>query len=156
MSATDVVIIASGGANIASLQFALERLQTPSCVSADAGRIRAASHVILPGVGAAADFERLEWFGKGDHARVLETMDEFYRFRPEARFGHYLMMIGALGEGDCRAPSRQYGEYENSIGTGQVHLWFDRPGGGFPRPRRTPVAAGYVRQNAGPELTAAG
>lgn len=55
MSAADVVIIASGGANIASLQFALERLQTPSCVSADAGRIRSASHVILPGVGAAAD-----------------------------------------------------------------------------------------------------
>ena len=28
-------------------------------------------------------------------------MPEFYRFRPEARFGHYLMMIGAIGEGDC-------------------------------------------------------
>lgn len=64
-------------------------------------------------------------------------MPEYYRFRPEARFGHYLMMIGAIGEGDCRATSRQYGEYENSIGTGQVHLWFDRPEKGFPRPRRT-------------------
>ena len=50
-----VVIVASGGANIASLQFALERLGSPSEVSADAERIRAASHVILPGVGAAAD-----------------------------------------------------------------------------------------------------
>jgi 3,4-dihydroxyphenylacetate 2,3-dioxygenase len=87
---------------------------------------------------------------------VLETMPDFYRFKPEARFGHYLMMIGALGEGDCRATSRQYGEYENSIGTGQVHLWFDRPEGGFPRPRRTPEDADFVRQNAGPELTAAG
>jgi 3,4-dihydroxyphenylacetate 2,3-dioxygenase len=86
---------------------------------------------------AAADAERLEWFSKGDHARVLETMPEFYRFKPEARFGHYLMMAGALGEGDNTATSRQYGEYENSIGTGQVHLWFDRPDGGFPRPRRT-------------------
>ena len=104
----------------------------------------------------AADAERLEWFSEGDHARVLDTMDEFYRFRPEARFGHYLMMIGALGEGDCRATSRQYGEYENSIGTGQVHLWFDPPEGGLPRPRRTPVDAEYVRQNAGTELTAAG
>jgi hypothetical protein len=46
------------------------------------------------------------------------------------------MMIGALGEGDCAAASRQYGEYENSIGTGQVHLWFDRPADGFPRPAR--------------------
>ncbi len=51
----DVVIIASGGANIASLQFALERLGARSEVSADPERIRGASHVILPGVGAAAD-----------------------------------------------------------------------------------------------------
>lgn len=103
-----------------------------------------------------ADHERLEWFSRGDHARVLDTMPEFYRYKPEARFGHYLMMIGALGEGDCTAPSRQYGDYENSIGTAQVHLWFDRPEGGFPRPRRTPTDADYVRQSAGPDLTAAG
>lgn len=93
-------------------------------------------HIFTP-EAAAADFERLEWFRNGDHARVLETMPEFYRFRPEARFGHYLMMIGALGEGDCTAKSRQYGEYENSVGTAQVHLWFERPAGGFPQPRQT-------------------
>jgi len=93
-------------------------------------------HIYSP-QATAADFERLEWFHKGDHARVLETMPEFYRFKPEARFGHYLMMIGAVGEGDCTAIARQYGKYENSVGTGQVHLWFDRPLGGFPRPRRT-------------------
>ena len=50
-----VAIVASGGANIASLQFALERLGAASEVSADPDRIRTASHVILPGVGAAAD-----------------------------------------------------------------------------------------------------
>ena len=55
MSAPAVVIIASGGANTASLQFALERLDASSLVSADAQQIRAATHVILPGVGAAAD-----------------------------------------------------------------------------------------------------
>jgi glutamine amidotransferase len=55
VTAPDVVIIASGGANIASLQSALERQQVRSVVSADFERIRAASHVILPGVGAAAD-----------------------------------------------------------------------------------------------------
>ncbi len=55
MSGTDVVIVASGGANIASLRFALERLGAACDVSADGGRIRAATHVILPGVGAAAD-----------------------------------------------------------------------------------------------------
>jgi glutamine amidotransferase len=55
MSALRAVIVASGGANTASLQFALKRLQVDSEVSADAAQIRAASHVILPGVGAAAD-----------------------------------------------------------------------------------------------------
>jgi len=50
-----IVIVASGGANIASLQFALQRLEVASALSADATEIRAASHVILPGVGAAAD-----------------------------------------------------------------------------------------------------
>jgi aromatic ring-opening dioxygenase catalytic subunit (LigB family) len=93
-------------------------------------------HIFTP-EAAAADAERIDWFTRGDHARVLATMPDFYRFKPEARFGHYLMMIGTLGEGDCTAPARQYGEYENSVGTGQVHLWFDRPEQGFPRPRRT-------------------
>jgi 3,4-dihydroxyphenylacetate 2,3-dioxygenase len=93
-------------------------------------------HIFTP-EAAKADFERIDWLKNGDHARVLDTMSEFYRFKPEARFGHYLMMIGALGEGDCTARGRQYGRYENSVGTGQVHLWFDRPAGGFPRPRRT-------------------
>ena len=52
MSGRDIVIVASG-ANIASLQFALQRLDTDATVSADPDEIRAASHVILPGVGAA-------------------------------------------------------------------------------------------------------
>ncbi len=104
----------------------------------------------------AADLERISWFKDGDHKRVLDTMPEFMRYRPESMFAHYLMMIGALGEEDCRARARQYGEYENSIGTGQVHLWFDRPDGGFPAPQRTPADPDYVRQNGGPDLTAAG
>jgi imidazole glycerol-phosphate synthase subunit HisH len=55
VSPREVVIVANGGANVASLQFALERLDAPSTQTADPDRIRAASHVILPGVGAAAD-----------------------------------------------------------------------------------------------------
>ncbi len=55
MSGRDVVIVANGGANIASLRFALERLEVTATLSADFARIRAATHVILPGVGAAAD-----------------------------------------------------------------------------------------------------
>ena len=55
MNAARVVIVATGGANIASLQYALERLGVDAPVTADATDIRAASHVILPGVGAAAN-----------------------------------------------------------------------------------------------------
>ncbi|HTT00946.1 MAG TPA: imidazole glycerol phosphate synthase subunit HisH [Steroidobacteraceae bacterium] len=54
----EVVIIDSGGANLASLQFALERLGTPARVSADAQAVGCASHVILPGVGSALDAMR--------------------------------------------------------------------------------------------------
>lgn len=111
---------------------------------------------IFSAEAAAADAERMRWFESGDHAQVVERMGEFYRFRPEARFGHYLMMIGALGEGDCTATGRRYGEYENSIGTGQVHYWFDAPDGGFPQPRRTPADPDYLRQTGGPDLPAAG
>ncbi len=79
----------------------------------------------------AADLDRIAWFKAGNHARVLETMPDYLPFRPEAKFAHYLMMIGAMGESAVTAPARQYGDYENSIGTGQVHLWFDRPAEGW-------------------------
>jgi glutamine amidotransferase len=55
VSGRQIVIVDNGGANIASLQFALQRLEVASALSADPAQIRAASHVILPGVGAAAD-----------------------------------------------------------------------------------------------------
>lgn len=55
MSATRVAIIDCGGANIASLTNALDRLGVVGELTHDAGTIRNASHVILPGVGAAAD-----------------------------------------------------------------------------------------------------
>jgi glutamine amidotransferase len=51
----DAVIIDSGGANLASLQFAFERLGARAHVSSDARTITSASRVILPGVGAAGD-----------------------------------------------------------------------------------------------------
>jgi len=50
-----VVIIDNGGANTASLRFALERLGAFPALTSDANTIRAATHVILPGVGAASD-----------------------------------------------------------------------------------------------------
>lgn len=79
----------------------------------------------------AADEKRIALMEKGDHAEVIDTMDDFMRFAPEGRFGHYLMMIGALGDRRCVAPGKRFSEYENATGTGQVHLWFERPEGGW-------------------------
>ena len=48
-----IAIIDSGGANIASVRFALERLGVDAQLTADTEVITAAERVILPGVGAA-------------------------------------------------------------------------------------------------------
>lgn len=50
-----VAIVDSGGANLASLQFALERLGARGTITASPAVIRSAGRVILPGVGAAGD-----------------------------------------------------------------------------------------------------
>jgi glutamine amidotransferase len=55
------VIIGCCGANLASLKFALTRLGLDIPVSNDPDEVRAASHVLLPGVGAARTaMERLD------------------------------------------------------------------------------------------------
>ena len=51
----EVAIIDGGGANIASLRFALERLNVNSVLTTDKAVIKDATRVILPGVGAAQD-----------------------------------------------------------------------------------------------------
>jgi len=53
--AASIAIIDGGGANIASLTFALQRLGVSAALTADKATIMAADKVILPGVGAAAD-----------------------------------------------------------------------------------------------------
>jgi 3,4-dihydroxyphenylacetate 2,3-dioxygenase len=68
---------------------------------------------------------------RGDHAQVVNEMDQFMTVHPEGHFGHYQMMVHALGGAACTAPGRMYSEYENSIGTGMVHVWFDRPANGW-------------------------
>ena len=94
-------------------------------------------HIFTP-EAYAADMVRLDWMKQGDHRSIIDTMPEFLTYKPEARFAHYLMMMGAIGEGDVVAPGELYSEYENSVGTGQVHVWFDRPQSGW---TATPVAA---------------
>ncbi|HET8942717.1 MAG TPA: imidazole glycerol phosphate synthase subunit HisH [Rudaea sp.] len=49
----DVVLVDAGGTNIGSVRYALQRLGVEATMTDDVGRIRTASHVILPGVGAA-------------------------------------------------------------------------------------------------------
>lgn len=91
----------------------------------------------------AADADRIRWLRAGEHSRVIDTMDQYLAVRPEAKFAHYLMMIGALGGPAVTAPARPFSDYENSIGTAQMHLWLDRPAAGWTAPpaRTAPVSA---------------
>jgi glutamine amidotransferase len=68
-----IAIIDSGGANIASLLFAIERLGRSAVLTTDAAVIRSADRVLLPGVGAAKDaMERLVDANLTDVIRGLE------------------------------------------------------------------------------------
>lgn len=87
-------------------------------------------HIYSP-EARAADHRVLDAFARGDHRQVIEEMPTYAQFRPEGRFGHYLMMAHAIGGPDCVARGRQFSQYENSIGTGQVHVYFERPVGGW-------------------------
>ena len=79
----------------------------------------------------AADERLIGQLRAGDHAGVLGGMEGFRRHAPEGFFGHYLMMVGALGGAACRAPGELFSAYESAAGTGQVHIWFDRPAAGW-------------------------
>lgn len=69
---SEVVIVDSGGANLASLQFALERAGARSRVTREPNEIASASHVVLPGVGAAATaMERLKSSGLASALSLL-------------------------------------------------------------------------------------
>ena len=81
------------------------------------------------------DLKVLNWMQEGNHQAIIDDFDTFRKYKPEAGFFHYLALAGALGEEANTAKGRLYSEYENSIGTGQVHVWFDKPEGGFPLPK---------------------
>ena len=68
----NLVLVDSGGANIGSVRYALQRLGVESRLSADPAEIRAADRVILPGVGAAGPgMARLRELGLVDTLRGL-------------------------------------------------------------------------------------
>jgi 3,4-dihydroxyphenylacetate 2,3-dioxygenase len=87
-----------------------------------------ASHVISP-EARETDLRILELWERGDHAAVLELCPEYLsKHHPEGRFAHYLMALGAAGGATCRVRGERLSEYENAVGTGQVHVLFDLGG----------------------------
>ena len=79
----DTVIIDRGGANLASLQFAFQRLGAGTHVTADPAEIRSAPRVILPGVGSAADaMSRLRRSGAADLLPTLTCASSIGKRKP--------------------------------------------------------------------------
>jgi 3,4-dihydroxyphenylacetate 2,3-dioxygenase len=120
-----VIILATG--SLSHTFYGLREIRTNPAVE------RSDPKYIVSDKARAMDRERLDWFAAGQHDQVLATMDDFLTVRPEGKFAHYLMMAAALGETDFAAPGRQISDYENSVGTSQVHVWFDRPTTGWTR-----------------------
>jgi len=112
---SDVAIIANGGANIASLRYALERLGASSHLTADEDELRAARRVILPGVGAAADaMTRLRALGLDELIPQLTQpvlgiclgMQLLFASSEESDDGTDTECLGLIAERVARFPSR--------------------------------------------------
>lgn len=115
-----VILIASGG--LSHRFWPLDQLESHEASDP--------AHVITA-AARQADEQRIAWLCAGEHARVIDAMDAYREHKPEGKFGHYLMLAGALGGRACTAAGRQFSDYENATGTGQIHIWFDRPPGGW-------------------------
>lgn len=115
-----IVVLASGG-----MSHTFWRLsQIPKHEASDP------VHIITP-EARAADELRLQWMRAGDHRRIVHSMDDYMQYNPEGGFGHFLMMLGAIGGADCTATGELFSDYENATGTGQVHVWFEQPERGW-------------------------
>jgi 3,4-dihydroxyphenylacetate 2,3-dioxygenase len=115
-----VVILASGGMTHRFFPFRELRHHESSAIE----------NIISP-EAAEADAHVLRMLESGDHQGMIEWMPEYKRFGPEGKFGHYLIMAGALGGARCQAPGERFSDYEASVGTGQAHVWFERPADGW-------------------------
>ena len=110
-----VVVLASGG--LSHRFWPLRQFRDHEAADPDL-------HIRTP-EACAADRQVLAWMKAGDHAAILDFVPEFAKFAPEGFFGHYLIMVGALGGASCTAEGTQFGAYESVSGTGQAHVWFD-------------------------------
>lgn len=115
-----VVVLASGGLSHRFLPFRQLRGRESSDLSN-----------VITAEARDADRHVLELMEKGDHGGVIDFLPDYRKHAPEGRFGHYLIMAGALGGAACTAAGERFSEYEASVGTGQVHVWFERPEGGW-------------------------
>jgi glutamine amidotransferase len=70
----ETVIVDSGGANLASLTYAFERLGCRTVITADGSTIASAERVVLPGVGAAR--QAMERLRAGGLTNVLRTLTQ--------------------------------------------------------------------------------
>jgi 3,4-dihydroxyphenylacetate 2,3-dioxygenase len=84
----------------------------------------APEHVRTP-AARAIDEHILELWAQGRHDAVIELQPAYREHGPEGRFGHYLTMAGAMGGAAWRGHGHKLSAYENAIGTGQVHVWFE-------------------------------
>jgi 3,4-dihydroxyphenylacetate 2,3-dioxygenase len=115
-----VVLLASGG--LTHRFFPFKQLR---------GRESASLENIFSPEARAADEHVLDLLARGDHRGVIDWMPEYKKHGPEGKFGHYLITVGAIGGGSCAARGERFSEYEASVGTGQVHVWFERPAEGW-------------------------
>jgi 3,4-dihydroxyphenylacetate 2,3-dioxygenase len=116
-----VVLLASGGMTHRFFPLRELRLHESS----------AAPENILHQESYDADQWVIGMLQRGDHAGVIENMPEYMKAAPEGHFGHYLITVGAIGGALCTATGELFSEYEASVGTGQVHIWFERPVDGW-------------------------
>ena len=115
-----VIVLASGGLTHRFLPFRELR-----------GRESSSLENIITPEARAADEHVLQMLAAGDHKGVIEWMPQYAKHAPEGKFGHYLIMVGGLGGAACTAGGEQFSDYEASVGTGQVHMWFERREGGW-------------------------
>ena len=148
-----IAIIDSGGANIASVRFALERLGVAGELTADPAVITAADKVILPGVGAApVAMAQLESAGLIDCIRALTQpvlgiclgMQLLFERSEEGD----TPLLGLIG-GSCRA-------FDASAGLTVPHMGWNRlsPTGTSPHPLLAGIEVGahvyFVHSYAAP------
>lgn len=132
---SDVAIIDNGGANIASLRYALERLGASSHLTSDPAELRAARRVILPGVGAAADaMARLRALGLEDLVAQLTQpvlgiclgMQLLFASSEEGDAGVDTECLGLIAERVVRFPQRPHFPVPH-MGWNQVRLLAPHP-----------------------------